>query len=73
MLSDLPHRPSDSNDDDELSGPDITDKTFEVSMINPFTCTGKYHTCSLNTIRYLTNSIKGTCSYITIFFKYFNF
>ena len=24
----------DSNDDNELSGPDITDKTFEVSMIN---------------------------------------
>ena len=33
MLSCLPHRPSDSNDDNELSGPDITDKTFEVSMI----------------------------------------
>ena len=30
MLSHLPHRPSDSNDDNELSGPDITDKTFEV-------------------------------------------
>ena len=34
MLSCLPHRPSDSNDDNELSGPDITNKTFEVSMIN---------------------------------------
>ena len=28
------HRPSDDNDDNKLSGPDITDKTFEVSMIN---------------------------------------
>ena len=26
MLSCLPHRSSDSNDDNELSGPDITDK-----------------------------------------------
>ena len=34
MLSCLPHRPSDSNDDNELSGLDITDKTFEVSMFN---------------------------------------
>ena len=34
MLSHLPHRPSNSNDDNELSGPDITNKTFEVSMIN---------------------------------------
>ena len=34
MLSCLPHRPSESNDDNELSGPNITDKTFEVSMIN---------------------------------------
>ena len=34
MLSHLSHRPSNSNDDNELSGPDITDKTFEVSMIN---------------------------------------
>ena len=34
MLSCLPHRPSNSNGDNELSGPDITDKTFEVSMIN---------------------------------------
>ena len=34
MLSHLPHRPSDSNDDNELSGFDITDKRFEVSMIN---------------------------------------
>ena len=33
MLSCLPCRPSDSNDDNELSGPDTTDKTFEVSMI----------------------------------------
>ena len=28
------HRPSHSNDDNELSCPDIIDKTFEVSMIN---------------------------------------
>ena len=35
ILSHLPHRPSDSNDDNELSGPDITHKMFvEVSMIN---------------------------------------
>ena len=34
ILSHLPHRPSDSNDDNELSGPDITDTMFEVSMIN---------------------------------------
>ena len=34
MLSHLPHRPSDSNGDNELSCPDITDKMFEVSMIN---------------------------------------
>ena len=34
MLSCSPHRPSDSNDDNECSGCDITDKTFEVSMIN---------------------------------------
>ena len=31
MLSCFPHRPSDSNDDNELSGPVIT---FEVIMIN---------------------------------------
>ena len=30
MLSCLP---SDSNDDNELSGPEVTDKSFEVSMI----------------------------------------
>ena len=24
----LPHRPSDGNDDNELSGPDITEKNF---------------------------------------------
>ena len=30
----MPHRPSDTNDDNEFSGPDITNKTFEVSMIN---------------------------------------
>ena len=30
----LPHRQSDSNDDNELSDPDIIDNTFEVSMIN---------------------------------------
>ena len=34
MLSCLPHRPSDSNDDNEISGPNKTDKTFEVSIIN---------------------------------------
>ena len=34
MLSHLPHRPSGSNDDNKLSDPDITDKMFEVSMIN---------------------------------------
>ena len=34
MMSCFPHRPSDSNNDNELSGPDITDKTFEVTMIN---------------------------------------
>ena len=34
MLSSLPHRPSDSNGNNELSGHDITDKTFEVSMTN---------------------------------------
>ena len=34
MLSYLPHRPPDSKDGNELSGPDITDKMFEVSMIN---------------------------------------
>ena len=34
MLSCFPHRPSDSNSDKELSGPDITDKMFEVSMIS---------------------------------------
>ena len=28
------HGPSDSNDNNEHSGPDISDKTFEVSMIN---------------------------------------
>ena len=34
MLSHLSHRPSDSKDDNEFHGPDITDNTFEVSMIN---------------------------------------
>ena len=34
MLSHLPHRPSDSNDENEHSGPDTTCKTFEVSMVN---------------------------------------
>ena len=34
IMSCLLHRPSDSNDDNELSDPDITDKTFEVCMIN---------------------------------------
>ena len=33
-MSLLPHRPSDFKDDNAPSGPDITDKTFEVSMIN---------------------------------------
>ena len=33
-LSCLPHRPPDSNDDNELNGPDRTNKMFEVSMIN---------------------------------------
>ena len=34
MLSCLPDRPSDSNDDNEPSSLDIIDKTFEVGMIN---------------------------------------
>ena len=34
MLSCLLHRPPGSNDDNECSGPDITDEMFEVSMIN---------------------------------------
>ena len=34
MLSCLPHRPLDSNDDKELTGPNKTGKMFEVSMIN---------------------------------------
>ena len=34
MLSCLPYRPSDYNDDNELSGPDMTDKLFEINMIN---------------------------------------
>ena len=33
-MSHLPYKPSNCNDDNELSDPDITDKTFEVSMIN---------------------------------------
>ena len=33
-MSYLPHRPSDSNNDNELSSSELTDKTFEVSMIN---------------------------------------
>ena len=33
-MSCLALRPSDGNDDSELSGPDITDKTFKISMIN---------------------------------------
>ena len=32
-MSYLPHRPSDSNDDTELSSSELTDNTFEVSMI----------------------------------------
>ena len=34
MLSCFPHRPSDNNDYNELSGCDTADKTFEVSMMN---------------------------------------
>ena len=34
MLSCSPHRPSDGNGDNELSGPYITDKMFKISMIN---------------------------------------
>ena len=34
MLSHLPHRPRDSNDDNELSSPNMTDETFRVGMIN---------------------------------------
>ena len=34
MLSHLPNRPGDSNGDSELSGPDIRDKMFDVSMNN---------------------------------------
>ena len=34
MLFHLPHRLSDSHDDNELTGPDKTYKTFEVSMVN---------------------------------------
>ena len=32
MFSCLPHRAPVSNDDNALSGPDITDQMFEVSM-----------------------------------------
>ena len=43
MLSHLPHRPLGVNDDNKCSGPDITNKTFQVSVINssnnnPKTC-----------------------------------
>ena len=34
MFSHPPYRQSDSNNDNELSGPDIRDKTYEISMIN---------------------------------------
>ena len=34
MLWYLPHRPLGSSDYNEISGPGIIDKTFEVSMIN---------------------------------------
>ena len=34
ILSCLLHKPSDSNDDNELGGMDITDELFEFSMIN---------------------------------------
>ena len=48
MLSCLPITTSDSNDDNELIGSDITDKTFEVSMnyssnINPKTFAQSVH------------------------------
>ena len=33
MLSCLPHRLSNRNNENELNGPDIIDKTFEFSMI----------------------------------------
>ena len=33
MLSGLPQRPSDSNDDNELSGPDMTDKTLKSAWL----------------------------------------
>ena len=34
MLSGLPHKEQDSCNESEVSGPDITDKTFEINMIN---------------------------------------
>ena len=43
MLSCLPHRSSDSNDDNEHSGPDITDTTLQVSMINGSNTNQYYH------------------------------
>ena len=43
MLSCLPHRPSDSKDGNEVAGLDITDKTFEVSMINSSALNSAYN------------------------------
>ena len=34
MLSWLPHKEQDSCHESEVSGPDLTDKTFEINMIN---------------------------------------
>ena len=34
MLSRLPHKEQVSCNDSEISGPDITDKTFKINMIN---------------------------------------
>ena len=34
MLSWLPHKEQESCNESEVSGPDITDKTFEINMIN---------------------------------------
>ena len=37
----MSHRPSDSNEDNDLCGPDITDETFEISVINTSTINPK--------------------------------
>ena len=34
MLSQLPHKEQDSCSENEVSGPYITDKTFEINIIN---------------------------------------